>query len=98
MLRKEAGHTGVSNGLHFIDIIIVDDFIKSCVEFIQEVDNLVWSAGAGQVCESHYITEQHTHTVLKHRRNNFSHLRIIYFLLMSLNVNVDFCSNQDIFT
>lgn len=50
--------TGVSDGFHLVDIMVVNDVIKRCVEFVEEVHNLVRSAAAGQLGEAHDITAE----------------------------------------
>lgn len=52
--------TSIADGFHFIDIIVVDDLVEGGVEFVEEIHHLVRSAGAGQLRESHDITEKTT--------------------------------------
>lgn len=58
--------TGIADGLHLVDVVVVDDVIKGGVELVEEVHHLVGSAAAGQVCEAHDVavsTHTHTHTL-----------------------------------
>lgn len=52
----KAGLTRISNGFHFVNIIVVDDVIESGVEFVEEIHDLVGRAGAGELSEAHYVT------------------------------------------
>lgn len=59
--------TGVPDCFHFIDVIVVDDVIKGSVEFIEEVDDLIRGAGAGQLCKTHDITEKEKRRHMRQR-------------------------------
>lgn len=48
--------TGVTNRLHFVDVIIVNDVIECGVELVEEVHHLVRGAGTRQLSEAHDIT------------------------------------------
>lgn len=50
--------TGISNGFHLVDIMVVNNVVKRCVKFVEEVHNLVRSAAAGQLGEAHNITAE----------------------------------------
>lgn len=48
--------TGVSDGLHLVHVMVVDDVIEGCVELVEEVHHLVRRAAAGQLSEAHDVT------------------------------------------
>lgn len=56
--------TGVSDGLHLVDVMVVDDVIEGGVELVEEIHHLVGSAAAGQLRETHNVTAQtHKYTI-----------------------------------
>ena len=56
--------TGVPDGFHLVDVVVVDDVVKCGVELVEEVYDLVRSAAAGELREAHDVaTHTHTHTV-----------------------------------
>lgn len=57
--------TGVSDGFHLVDVVVVDDVVKRGVQLVEEVDYLVRSAAAGQLGETYDVTET------KHTQMNF---------------------------
>ena len=48
--------TGISDGLDFVDIKVVDDGIKAGVEVIEEVHHLEGSAVPGNLGEANNVT------------------------------------------
>lgn len=57
--------TGITNGFHLVDVIIINDVVECCVELVKEVNNLVRSAAAGQLGEADNITTKaHTYILL----------------------------------
>lgn len=48
--------TGVSNGFHLVNVVVVDDVVERCVKFVEEIHHLVRSAAAGQLGEANNIT------------------------------------------
>ncbi len=53
---KISERTCISNSLDLVHIKVVNDGIKACVQVVQEVHNLEWSAVAGNPGESHNVT------------------------------------------
>lgn len=47
--------TSIAYCLHFVDVVVVNDVIKRGVELVEEVHNLVRSAGARELSEAHDI-------------------------------------------
>lgn len=54
--------TGISYSFHLIDVIIVYDVIKSCVELVEEVHHLVRCAGAGELGKANNVTGKKART------------------------------------
>ena len=50
--------TGISNGLHFVNIKVVYDGIEAGVEVVEQVHYLQWSTGSSNAGEPHYVTAQ----------------------------------------
>lgn len=48
--------TSIAYCLHFVDVVVVNDVIKCGVELVEEVDNLVRSAGPGELGEANDVT------------------------------------------
>ena len=48
--------TGISNGLNFVHVKVVDNGIKAGVEVIEEVNHLQWGAGPSNACEPNNVT------------------------------------------
>ena len=48
--------TGVTDGLHFVHVVVVDDVVEGGVELVEEVHHLVGRAGAGQLGEAYDVT------------------------------------------
>lgn len=48
--------TSIAYCLHFVDVIVVNDVIKRGVELVEEVYNLVRSAGTGELGEANDVT------------------------------------------
>ena len=49
-------HVGISNGLDFVHVKVLDDVVKYCVEIIEHLEYLSWLAGGGQVSEANNVT------------------------------------------
>lgn len=47
--------TSIAYCLHFVDVVIVDNVIKGGVELVEEVHDLVGSAGTRQLSEADNI-------------------------------------------
>lgn len=47
--------TSVAYRLHFVDVVVVNDVVKRGVELVEEVHNLVRSAGARELSEAHDV-------------------------------------------
>lgn len=47
--------TSIAYRLHFVDVVVVNDVIKRGVELVEEVHNLVRSAGARELSEAHDV-------------------------------------------
>lgn len=56
--------TSISYSFHFVHIIVVDDVIKCGVKLVEEIHNLVRSAGARELGEAHDITGQKKHKII----------------------------------
>lgn len=56
--------TCIAYCLHFVDVVIVNNVIKAGVELVEEVHDLVGSAGTRQLSEAHNVTVAGTNTVL----------------------------------
>ena len=52
--------TSVTNGFYFVDIIVVENSIKCCIQVIEKIYNLKWGAFFGNGCKSYQITEKGT--------------------------------------
>ena len=51
-------HVGISNGLHFVDVVLVDPVVEHLVEVVKEVNDLVGGADGTDVGEAHDVTEE----------------------------------------
>lgn len=47
--------TSVTDGLHFVDVIVVNDVIECGVELVEEVHHLVRGAGTRELREAHDV-------------------------------------------
>lgn len=50
------GPTGIAYSLHFVHVIIVNDVIKGGIKLVQELHNLMWSAGTRQLSKANNVT------------------------------------------
>lgn len=53
--------TSVANGLHFINVVIVNYVVKGGVELVEEVHDLMGRAGPRQLGEAHNVTVMKSH-------------------------------------
>ena len=51
-------HVGISNGLHLVDVVLVDPVVEHLVEIVEEVNDLVGGADGADVGEADDVTEE----------------------------------------
>ena len=51
-------HVSISDGLHLVDIVLVDPVVEHLVEVVKEVDDLVGGADGADVGEADDVTEE----------------------------------------
>lgn len=60
--------TSVTNGLNFVDIIVVNNVIKCGVELVEEVDHLVRGASTRQLREAYNVTVRGKMQLIRFKR------------------------------